>query len=141
MFRKEALESRKQTWCGNAVLLPGVPVWLVMAMSLFFLTCLMAVIISGSYTRRINVQGEISTWPRPVNVYSGVQGFVVKQFIKEGDSIRKGEAVYQSIKHVFSYLLTEQCLQLGLPNPFEKTTGSVNFRSYESAGEGLQLLC
>lgn len=95
MFRKEALESRKKTWCGNAVLLPAVPVWLVMAVSLFFLTCLMAAIISGSYTRRINVQGEISTWPRPVNVYSGVQGFVVKQFIKEGDSIRKGEAVYQ----------------------------------------------
>lgn len=95
MFRKEALESRKKTWYGNAVLLPGVPVWLVTAMSAFFLTCLMTFIISGSYTRRINVQGEISTRPRPVNVYSGVQGFVVKQFIKEGDSIRKGEAVYQ----------------------------------------------
>jgi hypothetical protein len=40
------------------------------------------------------------------------------------------------IKYVFSYLLTEQCLQLGLPNSFEKTTGSVNFRLYESSGEG-----
>lgn len=95
MFRKEALESRKKTWCGNAVLLPGIPLWLVMTLSTVFLTCFMIFIISGTYTRRINVQGEISTWPRPVNVYSGVQGFVVKQFIKEGDSIRKGEAVYQ----------------------------------------------
>lgn len=84
MFRKEALESRKKTWYGNAVLLPGVPVWLVMAMSAFFLTCLMTFIISGSYTRRINVQGEISTWPRPVNVYSGMQGFVVNNSSKRG---------------------------------------------------------
>lgn len=40
------------------------------------------------------------------------------------------------IKHVFSYLLTEQCLQLVLPNPFEQTTASVNLKLNESAGEG-----
>ncbi|EEO1484473.1 HlyD family secretion protein, partial [Salmonella enterica] len=49
----------------------------------------------GSYTRRVNVSGEITTWPRPVNIYSSVQGFIVKQFVTEGQEIRKGEPVYQ----------------------------------------------
>ncbi|MGQ8486173.1 HlyD family secretion protein [Klebsiella aerogenes] len=95
MFRKEALESRKMTWRGKAVLLPGIPPWLVMVMTAVFFTGFMVFITSGTYTRRINVQGEITTWPRPVNVYSGVQGFVVRQFVKEGDSVKKGDAVYQ----------------------------------------------
>ncbi|ECO4993196.1 HlyD family secretion protein, partial [Salmonella enterica] len=51
--------------------------------------------IMGSYTRRVNVSGEITTWPRPVNIYSSVQGFIVKQFVTEGQEIRKGEPVYQ----------------------------------------------
>ncbi|EEB7774358.1 HlyD family secretion protein, partial [Salmonella enterica] len=38
---------------------------------------------------------EITTWPRPVNIYSSVQGFIVKQFVTEGQEIRKGEPVYQ----------------------------------------------
>ncbi|EDI9824228.1 colicin V secretion protein CvaA, partial [Salmonella enterica] len=46
-------------------------------------------------TRRVNVSGEITTWPRPVNIYSSVQGFIVKQFVTEGQEIRKGEPVYQ----------------------------------------------
>ncbi|EAX3239816.1 HlyD family secretion protein [Salmonella enterica] len=55
----------------------------------------MTFVIMGSYTRRVNVSGEITTWPRPVNIYSSVQGFIVKQFVTEGQEIRKGEPVYQ----------------------------------------------
>ncbi|EMV3507801.1 HlyD family secretion protein [Salmonella enterica] len=60
-----------------------------------FLTVFLSFIITGSYTRRVNVSGEITTWPRPVNIYSSVQGFIVKQFVTEGQEIRKGEPVYQ----------------------------------------------
>lgn len=52
-------------------------------------------IICGTYTRRVNVVGEVTTWPRAVNVYSGVQGFVVKQFVTEGQSIKTGDPIYQ----------------------------------------------
>ncbi|ECZ4309314.1 HlyD family secretion protein [Salmonella enterica] len=60
-----------------------------------FLTVFITFVIMGSYTRRVNVSGEITTWPRPVNIYSSVQGFIVKQFVTEGQEIRKGEPVYQ----------------------------------------------
>lgn len=47
-------------------------------------------VIAGTYTRRVNVTGEISTYPRAANVYSTVQGVVVKQFVTEGLAIKTG---------------------------------------------------
>ncbi|EAX3090703.1 HlyD family secretion protein [Salmonella enterica] len=82
-------------WRGQALLLPGIPPLLVISVCIIFLTVFITFVIMGSYTRRVNVSGEITTWPRPVNIYSSVQGFIVKQFVTEGQEIRKGEPVYQ----------------------------------------------
>ncbi len=41
------------------------------------------------------MSGEITTWPRAVNIFSGVQGIVVKQFVYEGGIINKGDEIYQ----------------------------------------------
>ncbi|ELX6092091.1 HlyD family secretion protein [Salmonella enterica] len=95
MFRQEFLENRKMLWRGRALLLPGIPPLLVIFVCIIFLTVFITFVITGSYTRRVNVSGEITTWPRPVNIYSSVQGFIVKQFVTEGQEIRKGEPVYQ----------------------------------------------
>jgi membrane fusion protein len=82
-------------WRGRAILLPGIPFWTVATGSLLFIAAFLLFIIEGTYTRRVNVVGEVTTWPRAVNIYSGVQGFVVNQFVHEGQMIRKGEPVYQ----------------------------------------------
>ncbi|HDL8432053.1 colicin V secretion protein CvaA [Yersinia enterocolitica] len=52
--------------------------------------------MAGTYTRRVNVGGEITTYPRAVSVYSGVQGFVVKKFVTEGQIIKKDDPIYQT---------------------------------------------
>ncbi|MDF7679425.1 HlyD family secretion protein [Enterobacteriaceae bacterium ESL0689] len=95
MFRQQALENRKMKWRGRAILLPGLPMWLIMSGCMIFFVAFLTFITVGSYTRRINVSGEITTWPRAVNIYSGVQGFVVKQFVHEGQTIQKGDPIYQ----------------------------------------------
>jgi membrane fusion protein len=82
-------------WRGRAILLPGIPFWTVATGSLLFIAAFLLFIIEGTYTRRVNVVGEVTTWPRAVNIYSGVQGFVVNQFVHEGQMIHKGEPVYQ----------------------------------------------
>lgn len=92
MFRKDALENRK--WKGQAILLPGIPLWLIMLGSIFFITAFMTFIFAGSYSRRVNVIGEITTWPRAVNIYSGVQGIIVRQFVHEGQSIKINDPIY-----------------------------------------------
>lgn len=76
-------------------MLPGIPFWTVATGSLLFIAAFLLFIIEGTYTRRVNVVGEVTTWPRAVNIYSGVQGFVVNQFVHEGQMIYKGEPVYQ----------------------------------------------
>ncbi|MDV1102032.1 HlyD family secretion protein [Raoultella ornithinolytica] len=95
MFRQDALENRRMKWRGRAILLPGIPLWLTMLGSIAFITAFLTFVIAGTYSRRVNVSSEVTTWPRAVNIYSGVQGFVVRQFVHEGQSIKKGDPIYQ----------------------------------------------
>ncbi|MDY7604295.1 HlyD family secretion protein, partial [Serratia marcescens] len=95
MFRQEAIGNQKLKWRGRALLLPGIPVWFTAGLCLFFLIAFLTFVIAGTYTRRVNVTGEISTYPRAANVYSTVQGVVIKQFVTEGQRIAAGAAIYQ----------------------------------------------
>ncbi|MFP1766678.1 HlyD family secretion protein [Lonsdalea quercina] len=95
MFRQEALDNKKLKWQGSAILLSGLSPWVIMIICALFIAMFMIFITQGNYTRRANVSGEISTWPHTVSIGSGVQGFVVKQFVSEGQIIKKGDAIYQ----------------------------------------------
>ncbi|MGP2692582.1 HlyD family secretion protein [Serratia nevei] len=95
MFRQEAIDNQKMKWRGRALLLPGIPFWLTAGLCLFFFIAFLTFAIAGTYTRRVNVTGEISTYPRAANVYSAVQGVVVKQFVTEGQVITAGAPIYQ----------------------------------------------
>lgn len=95
MFRQEAIDNQKMRWHGRALLLPGIPFWVTAGLCLFFIAAFLAFVIAGTYTRRVNVTGEISTYPRAANVYSGVQGVVVRQFVTEGQVIKAGDPIYQ----------------------------------------------
>lgn len=92
MFRKEALGHRKMPWRGKAILLLGTSPWLT---ALFFLFSFLLFVTFGTYTRRVNVSGEISTHSRPVSIYSGVQGFVVKKYVTEWQDIKKHDPLYR----------------------------------------------
>ncbi len=95
MFRQEAIDNQKMKWRGRALLLPGIPFWLTAGLCLFFFIAFLTFAIAGTYTRRVNVTGEISTYPRAANVYSTVQGVVVKQFVTQGQVITAGAPIYQ----------------------------------------------
>jgi len=95
VFRQEAIDSRKKKWRGRALLLPGVPLSITAGGCLIFIAAFLAFVIAGSYTRRVNVTGEITTYPRAANVYSSVQGVIVKKFVTEGQIISTGDPIYQ----------------------------------------------
>ncbi|WP_092519320.1 HlyD family secretion protein [Xenorhabdus japonica] len=94
MFRQEAIDNKKMKWSGKAILLPGIPAWLVIGGGIIFLIACLTFVIFGSYTRRINVSGEITTYPRVGNISSPVQGFIVKKFVTEGQMVKKGDPIY-----------------------------------------------
>ncbi|MFB2874724.1 HlyD family secretion protein [Aeromonas jandaei] len=95
MFRQEAINNKKTKWRGRALLLPGVPAWVIGMLSLSFIVAFLSFIIFGTYTRRVNVTGEITTYPRASNVYSNVQGIVVNRFVSVGQTISAGDPIYQ----------------------------------------------
>ncbi|HIB4721686.1 TPA: colicin V secretion protein CvaA, partial [Klebsiella pneumoniae] len=95
MFRQEALQHRNSVWKAKAILLPGIPLWCIVLSCFVFITFFIVFIISGSYTRRINVYAEVTTWPRPIVISTSQQGYVVRSYVKEGQKIRKWDRLYE----------------------------------------------
>ncbi|PHM66590.1 HlyD family secretion protein [Xenorhabdus sp. KJ12.1] len=94
MFRQEAINNQKNKWMGKSILLPGFPAWVLITLCIFFFISFLAFVISGNYTRRINVNGEITTSPRTIDIYSSNQGIVIKQYASEGHIVSKGDPIY-----------------------------------------------
>jgi len=95
IFRKEAIEYSKTKWLGKALLVSGYPAWVIALLSFLFFIVLIMMIIFSSYTRRINVTGEIITQPHAINIFSPQQGFISKTWVKTGDRVEKGAHLYQ----------------------------------------------
>jgi len=93
MFRKDAVTHH--AWHARVLLLPGVPWGWVASGCALFMALLLLFLIYGSYTRRVTVSGEVSTFPRAANLYATVQGVVVKQFVKEGQNVSVGMPLYE----------------------------------------------
>ncbi|MEM0653335.1 HlyD family secretion protein [Klebsiella huaxiensis] len=95
LYRKEAIEYKKNHWKGKALLLAGIPAWLIGLLSLIFLCVLIFTLIFCNYTQRIDVRGEVITLPHSINVFSPQQGFVVKKHVETGDIVTKGTPLYE----------------------------------------------
>ena len=95
LYRKEAIEYKKNHWKGKALLLAGMPAWLICALSLCFFSILISLMLFCNYTQRIDVRGEVITLPHSVNVYAPQQGFVVKKYVETGDIVSKGTPLYE----------------------------------------------
>lgn len=95
LYRKEAIEHKKNHWKGKALLLAGMPAWAILSISLFFLCVLIFTLKFCCYTQRIDVRGEVITLPHSINVFAPQQGFVVKKYVNIGDIIKKGTPLYE----------------------------------------------
>lgn len=95
MFRQQAIDSQKRKWRGRAILLPGISFWMVATVCILLITCFILFITLGTYSRRVNVTGEITTYPRAANVYASVQGVITRGFVIEGQQVKAGAPIYQ----------------------------------------------
>ena len=116
LFRQEAINYQKAKWMGKALLIKGYSAWFVFLLSIIFIIVLVLAAIFGTYTRRINVPGEITTQPRAINLFSTQQGFIINSHVKVGDKVKKGDPIYE--------LDVSQTTQLG--NVTQKTIESIN---------------
>ena len=116
LFRQEAINYQKAKWMGKALLIKGYSAWFVFLLSIVFIIVLVLAAIFGTYTRRINVPGEITTQPRAINLFSTQQGFIINSHVKVGDKVKKGDPIYD--------LDVSQTTQLG--NVTQNTIESIN---------------
>ena len=66
IYRKEAIEYKKIHWKGKALLLAGIPAWLVTLLAFIFLIAIVLSLIFCTFTQRIDVRGEVITLPTPL---------------------------------------------------------------------------
>ncbi len=59
IYRKEAIEYKKHHWKGKALLLAGLPAWLIALLSFAFLAILITTTIFCTFTQRIDVRGKL----------------------------------------------------------------------------------
>lgn len=116
LFRQEAINYQKAKWMGKALLIKGYSAWFVFLLSIVFIIVLVLAVIFGTYTRRINVPGEITSQPRAINLFSTQQGFIINSHVKVGDKVKKGDPIYE--------LDVSQTTQLG--NVTQRTIESIN---------------
>lgn len=95
MFRQEAFDYQKTKWTGKALLISGFPPWVIATVSLAVIIIFLVFITLGTYTRRINVYGEVTTLPQAINIFASHQGFITQSLVKVGDEVVKGQAIYQ----------------------------------------------
>ena len=95
LYRREAIEYKKNHWQGKALLLAGLPAWLIMLLTAIFLMMLIATVTFCSFTQRIDVRGEVITLPHSINIFSPQQGSVINQFVSIGDLVEKDAPLYE----------------------------------------------
>ncbi|WP_159566134.1 HlyD family secretion protein [Budvicia diplopodorum] len=95
IYRQEAIDYKKFHWKGKALLLAGLPVWLIALLSFSFVAILILTLTFCRYTQRIDVRGEVITLPHSINVFAPQQGFVVRQMVSQGQSVKKGDPLYE----------------------------------------------
>jgi len=94
LFRKEALYHQRHHWLGKALLLRGIPLWVILTCTFFFMVITLIALIKGDYTRRVNVRGEIFSQQQTVNILAPQQGTIAKNYVELGQSVEKGMPIY-----------------------------------------------
>lgn len=94
-FRPEVTRHQQRHWNGKVLLLEGWPTWITVLLTAGFMVALITFLSLGSYTRRINVSGEITTDPHTVNLFAPEQGVVSRLLVTDGQIVAPGTPLYQ----------------------------------------------
>ncbi len=95
LFRKEVSEYQQAFRSGQVLLLRGWPAWVTVSGTVLIMLSLLLLLIFGSYTRRINVSGEIITLPHTINLFAPEQGMIARLLVHNGQVVKAGTPLYQ----------------------------------------------
>ncbi|MFX4953098.1 HlyD family secretion protein [Acinetobacter baumannii] len=101
LFREEVFNEMKNKWIGEIILIRPLSFTFYTVFSLLIIILIVVYFIYGSYTKRSTVQGQLVPSNGLVKVYSTDAGIILKNYIKEGQNIKKGDILYEiSLEHM-----------------------------------------
>lgn len=105
LFRKEALEYRKDRLFGDVILLPPLSVTILVGIVAFVCVMILTILFWGSYARKEEVRGYLVPDKGIVKTYAQQAGTIAKVHVQEGDEVKEGERLIT--------ILSEHTLQGG----------------------------
>jgi len=103
LFRAEALEanrSSRKIHSDILLILPRSYKWIV-ALILVFSFSAIVLAVTGSYTRRVSVKGELALSKGAIPVYLPVAGFIEEYYVKEDEPINKNDPLLLASTEVY----------------------------------------
>lgn len=94
LFRKEAIDAKKNKWTGNIILSRPFSFTFLTFFSLCIAVVIIIFVVSFNYTKRSTVQGQLIPQLGLIQVYSNQQGNIVKKNVYEGKVVKKGDVLF-----------------------------------------------
>jgi membrane fusion protein len=105
LFRKEALEHRKDRLYGEVILLPPLSITVLVGVVAVVCALILTLLFWGTYARKEEVKGYIIPDKGIVKTYVQQAGTVYKVHVREGDEVKEGDPLVT--------ILSERSLQGG----------------------------
>lgn len=94
LFRRQALDARRDSWLGRPRLLQPIPVVLAAGLSLAAVALIAVFLMVGEYTRRVRVPGTVMPSAGIVRVFAPQTGRVIDLAAAEGTAVHRGDLLY-----------------------------------------------
>jgi membrane fusion protein len=94
LFRTQSLATREFAWQGRPTVRLGLPTAFATFASMALALALAALIVFGSYTRRVDLEGAVLPDTGLVSISSPAAGWIEASAVHEGDTVRQGALLY-----------------------------------------------
>ena len=95
LFRDKAIDAQKSKWIGEVILISPLSFMILTITVIIFTSLILLFIFLGNYTKRTTVQGQLMPDSGLIRVYATDAGTIKKKFIKEGQTVRHGDSLYE----------------------------------------------
>ena len=111
-FRQAALDARRDSPLGEILLIRPPSFFLLTLISLLFVALVGVFFFFGSYTKRSTVSGQLVPDTGWVRVHAAAAGVVTKKRVVEGQSVLKGDVLYEISSALHSATLDQSRLAI-----------------------------
>jgi len=94
LFRRDSLRASELAWEGRPTLVVGVPATFVSFASMALAAAIAALIILGTYARRVDMEGAILPSAGLMAISSPSAGWIAALAVREGQIVEKGALLY-----------------------------------------------